>query len=249
MGPSLAWSPTGLRNTPSPSGATLSSHSGASSSASHIPSVTPDVFTRSNFPAAHESVSTEGRTGSPAFSPALSPVFTAGSLARQISSARSTPEPMGGTLNIWPPTGAGITGKPSQAVQYRVAPQAIPMLLRQTDTFAPMTGSTSSHSFASTPVHSPSVLSERAPKRNYTVPSIKPLARTAPDSMTIQRVVTGGSAVSNTTAQSPTQTHRQTSQAASDQGQASSEVNLLANEVWSHLKRRISAEADRRGRW
>jgi hypothetical protein len=213
---------------------------------SYSPSTTAGAFSRGLCPMAAHGHASSGSAGG--FS-ASAPSFAAGPSFPRRSSSQSVPEPAGGTLFVWPAATPGSSGRPDRGSQYRVSPRSLPMLLRQTDTFAPMQSSAPAHSFTSAPSQSSSVLWERAPKRNYTLPAAKPHARATPDTMTIQRVVTGSNSASITNTQPPTQAHRQTSQSAHDNGQAPSEVNLLANEVWSLLKRRISAEADRRGRW
>ena len=98
--------------------------------------------------------------------------------------------------------------------------------------------------------HAPSIIVERAPQMPLAPPS--PLAGRAarPDAdttMVIQRAVSG----------MPTPAARSGGATAAREGNpgaanaegGANEVNLLANEVWSLLKRRISWEADRRGRW
>lgn len=61
----------------------------------------------------------------------------------------------------------------------------------------------------------------------------------------IQRVASGGSSAGGAEAKSPQQ---DINLVAEEKGAAANDVHLLANEVWSLLKRRLETEAERTGR-
>lgn len=95
------------------------------------------------------------------------------------------------------------------------------------------------------PMRTATTLVSRAPQMLYT--PAQPAARTA-STVAIQRSPVGSSSsVGTESTKAQEQPVKQTAKQHEDQGAA--EVNLLASEVWSILKRRMAAEADRRGRW
>jgi hypothetical protein len=80
------------------------------------------------------------------------------------------------------------------------------------------------------------------------VAAATPSSRSYQQSQTvIQRAVTGGAVHANRTEHSRN-TESTTNSSAQDPGASAHEIGLLANEVWSLLKRKLQFEADRLGR-
>ncbi len=95
----------------------------------------------------------------------------------------------------------------------------------------------------------------RAPERYYAAADAGPASRR----VTIQRAssatggVTGGPHVPppspHRAERMPADTQRASVLASREDGMTANEVHLLANDVWSLLRRRLALEADRRGKW
>ncbi len=109
------------------------------------------------------------------------------------------------------------------------------------------------------PTHSASSVSSRLPDRladrapTLTLPPVhagRGSARrpASGDGLVIQRSETG-SAPQSRTAEKSAQPPRASALASGENSGKASEVQLLASEVWSLLKRRMAVEAERRGRW
>jgi hypothetical protein len=105
------------------------------------------------------------------------------------------------------------------------------------------------------PARSSTAIASRAPARYYAAVDAGPAIR----NIMVQRAstqmgsVTGGPQMPGPSAQRaqkfPADTQRASVLASREDGMTANEVHLLANDVWSILRRRLALEADRRGKW
>ncbi len=108
---------------------------------------------------------------------------------------------------------------------------------------APSMALPSAAAAAPRPTRMVSTVSRRAPDM------LLPALRRDAGPLAIQKASPGDVARPATAAPRASEPQKASMLASQDRGAAANEIHLLANEVWSLLKRRLAAESERRGRW
>lgn len=189
--------------------------------------------------------------------PATTPLFRTPGRAQ---TSRPLGPALGGTYTApsfptayYPPTQTPVqsraTSPPSYAARSFAGPSFAASSFGGATAWSPASGLTPSlptPGAAQPPTRLHSFFSDRAPRMVF--PAAPPAVSAAPPGVTIQRSTLGASAPP---AAKPSDAvpRRETGRAGANEAGATGEVQLLANEVWSLLKRRLSTEAERTGRW